>query len=137
MSYPLCCSFNESCALRSRSLILTVEGFWIYTEHWFNFNVDLFLQKTWSDDSVLQTSLDFQHKHEFKQQDLAPSQMWIQLIFFLTWNLTFFKNPFHVASRNKKLSYFVESNWMALLHAIKACNNRLFRDNNWLFLWLS
>ena len=56
---------------------------------------------------------------------------------FLIWNLTYFRNPFHEASWNRKLSYFAESNRMTFFHAVKACKNRLFRLNNRLFYWLS
>ena len=57
-------------------------------------------------------------------------------LIFIIWDLTTFGNPFHKTSRNKIFPYFAESERMTFLHAIKACNNRLFRLNNQLFYWL-
>jgi len=116
-----------------KKLLLTFEKTWTGTHHWFSSSFNLFLPRTWSYDSEPHVLLDSLHKNEFKQQGLVPLQMWVIWFIFINWNLTTFGNPFHKG--NRIFPYFAKSNKMTSFHAIKACNNRLFRLNNRLFYW--
>ena len=54
---------------------------------------------------------------------------------FIMWNLRILGNPSHNTFRNKIFPNIAKSNWVASLHAIKTCNNRLFWFFNRLFFW--
>ena len=56
-------------------------------------------------------------------------------ITFITGNFRVFGNLSHNTFRNRIFPNFTESNRVTSLHAIKACNNRLFRFFNRLFFW--
>ena len=54
---------------------------------------------------------------------------------FITGIFRTFGNPSHNTFKNRIFPNFTKSNRVASFHAIKSCNNRLFRSFNRLFFW--
>ena len=91
------------------------------------------------------TTIQVSHLHVFHQAHLqkrnSSNKIWSPYecgsfdINFIMRNLRILGNPSHNTFRNKIFPNIAESIRVASLHAIKACNNWLFRFFNRLFFW--
>ena len=94
---------------------LTIESLWTDAEHWFSFNVGLFLPKTWSYDFVPLIHLDFLHKKNSSSKIWSPHKFGSIWLFFVVRNFTSLRNPLHKASWNWIFPNFAEPNRMTFL----------------------